>query len=363
MNNLSGISQLSYQQVVNGKNLTLYQAGLPTFPRNFTRDSIISAILLDNLTMLRDQLEFCAYKQGQKIDSHTGEEKGKIFHEFPGVEIDGFNTMYNACDTNSLFLFGWAQLFEHGGYDELITAHLVHIKLAAQYISRHIQNNLFVEDPIFSEAGKYALKVTYWKDSSIMHRENGQPNYPVTYTLAQMQAIAGLRSAQKILLTDEFEKDIESLVTGLHSLYDDEHHVFAIIRDTQGAIYLESDDLLHGLMYLEPGDLRPEEIQSIVDMVPILETPFGFRTNSKDYCDVHDSYHSCALWPFEQAIIYRGAQLFGLTQIMEIAQRIVGKLETDPEYLHLVDDVSYEARGCDPQLWTMACKQFFETVI
>ena len=34
----------------------------------------------------------------------TGEEPGKIFHEYPGVEINGYSTLFNACDTTAMFL-------------------------------------------------------------------------------------------------------------------------------------------------------------------------------------------------------------------------------------------------------------------
>jgi len=65
-----------------------YVAGLPRFPRIFARDSIKSALLLDNPKMLRAILELCRLFQGTKFDRATGEEPGKVFHELPGVALD-----------------------------------------------------------------------------------------------------------------------------------------------------------------------------------------------------------------------------------------------------------------------------------
>jgi len=55
----------------------LCQAGIPYYPGNFTRNSIISAILLQNPEILRRQLSFCAEKQGKKKNPYSGEEPGK----------------------------------------------------------------------------------------------------------------------------------------------------------------------------------------------------------------------------------------------------------------------------------------------
>ena len=40
--------------------LNLYSAGIPNFKHNFTRDSIISAILMKDENMMKNQLLFCA---------------------------------------------------------------------------------------------------------------------------------------------------------------------------------------------------------------------------------------------------------------------------------------------------------------
>ena len=86
--------------------ITLYNAGLPNYPYNFTRDSILSGILMKDPVMLREQLIFSSLLQGDAKNPYTGEEPGKIFHQMPGMRQSNLSTEYNACDTTALFLYG-----------------------------------------------------------------------------------------------------------------------------------------------------------------------------------------------------------------------------------------------------------------
>ena len=195
-------------------NLKLYKAGLPGFPRNFTRDSIISAILLQNAQMLRDQLIFCARKQGKKKNPHTGEEPGKIFHEYPGVEIRKQSTLYNACDTTALFIIGHKIYYDLTKDTSLIKSQKGNILMAVNYIINHLKEGLFFEDPKFSGAKKFALRVTYWKDSVLLGRRGGNPSYPASFFLAHIQNMHALRCAEKILVRKipQFEDMKEALM-------------------------------------------------------------------------------------------------------------------------------------------------------
>ena len=95
-----------YRLKIKIDNLNLYNAGLPEFTRNFTRDSIISALIMQNAEMLRGQLIFCEKKQGQNKNPLNGEEQGKIFHDYPPYAKGNMTSEYNACDTTALFLIG-----------------------------------------------------------------------------------------------------------------------------------------------------------------------------------------------------------------------------------------------------------------
>ena len=154
--------------------LTVYDAGLPRFPRNFTRDGIIAALLLRDVVMMRDQLRFCALHQGRQNDAHSGEEPGKIFHEFPGYSLRGKSTQFNGCDTTGLWLYGLAQVVAWSGDSSLVTELHSEIEAALHYVQQHLDvHGLLNEDPAFSGAEHFALKVTYWKDSVLVDRPNG----------------------------------------------------------------------------------------------------------------------------------------------------------------------------------------------
>ena len=185
----------------NYKGFDLYRAG-QTYSANFSRDSIISALLKQDPEMLKNQLSFCAYEQGKKRNPLTGEEPGKIHHEFPGFKmINGLYTTYNACDTNALYLIGHYTYQKLTKDNSLAEEQKKNIEQATNYILRHIdENGFFIEDPKFCGNDKFALKVTYWKDSCLIDRDNGMPDYPVVYTLPHIQNLDGLRKSQNFVL-------------------------------------------------------------------------------------------------------------------------------------------------------------------
>jgi hypothetical protein len=209
-----------------------------------------------------------------------------------------------------------------------------------------------------------ALKVTYWKDSSLIDRDHGIPAFPVCFTFAHFQNIAGLRAAQRLVPEVDLTTTIEAMVKGIHTLFDPNKGQFAIARDGQGDVFAISDDFLHGLYYLMPGDLTQVELKFIMATAKALETDFGFRTNSSDRCDLNDKYHTCTLWPFEQGFIDMGATKFGLAEIGDIASRIAQSLDTLPEFCYIDSDGKIlEPAGNNPQLWTGAVKTYFENLV
>ena len=259
----------------------LFQAGIPQYSGNFARDGVISGILMQNPSMLKDQLIFCAEKQGVKQDPRTGEEVGKIFHEFPGIIIENRSTEYSACDTTALFLIGHEAFQKMTGDDSLQTSQKGNIKKAVEYILRHINDDKFIEDPAFSLAEHFALRVTYWKDSEISERQNGEPLYPVVYTLAHVQNMRGLQSAKWLLEDQSLEDSIKRMELALmERLFDISSGHFYLAIDGKGPIKSVSSDNLHALFYLKPGTLKEEKLQSIIETSLSLETEAGFRTLS-----------------------------------------------------------------------------------
>lgn len=342
------------------KKFSLYKAGLPYFPRNFTRDSIISAILMKDSKALKNQLSFCASRQGNKKDPRTGEEVGKIFHEFPGVKVNGKSTEFSACDTTALYLIGHEVYQKLTKDKKLATKQRRNIELACEYIVSHLNDDLFAEDPKFSMAKSFALKVTYWKDSEILGRKNGRPLYPIVYTLAHIQNTRGLKSGAKLLSSKKLKMRSEKMVKALKKLYDPRLKVYCIAIDAKGMIRGVSSDLLHALFYLDLGDVSCGQLNNILRSSKELKTKIGYRTLSPKVAGrMKDKYHANTVWPFEQAMIYEGARKFGLVAIQKVCLKVVPYLTTSPEKFTLGRKI--KKSGCDPQLWTIAAKKYFES--
>ncbi|MBX4210428.1 hypothetical protein KW783_00450 [Candidatus Parcubacteria bacterium] len=358
---------------------SLYWAGLPHFNRNFTRDVIIAAILMNDMPMLRSQLEFSALRQGTKKDSVTAEEPGKIFHEYPGVTIRDYSTEYNACDTTALFLLGHEIYRNTSGDLEFAKNHEDHIRRAVEYIENHLTEFRFVEDPKFSGAKHFALKVTYWKDSEIYNRATGEPAYPVVYPLAHIQNVRGLQSAFSLLGDAHLGAIAKKMgEVCMSDMFNEENGNFFIAIDMEGKVSAINSDSLHALFYLEKDEIPASFISRIIEASYALETSAGYMNISFDAADkINDVYHSRTVWPFEQALIHSGAKKHlayigdtnpklteDLKHVLSVSSQVVSHLEqTDTELFSVGPKGEIAAIGCNPQLWTLAAKKYFSALL
>lgn len=358
---------------INIEGYTLYRAGLPRFQSNFTRDAIIAGILFRDPEMLGEQLAFCAKKQGRRKNPYTGEEPGKIFHEFPPLSIGKNSTLYNACDTTALFLIGFEVYQKLTGDYKLAHKHKAHLEKAVDYILRHLKQGVFIEDPAYSNARQYLLKVTYWKDSTLAERSLGKPYYPVVYPLAHIQNMRGLRSAAYLLASENLSPKIKAMQAALSNLFDEDRGVFYIALDNHGPVRGISSDNLQALFYLQPGKLSSEKLAKILSAISALETPIGYRTLDEETArPCQRAYHTCSVWPFEQALIHIATHKHQqwaehnnlpflnkqLKHTESVCRRIANKLDTAPEFFILEKEGARKA-GADPQLWTIAAKHYF----
>lgn len=363
--------------------LTLYCAGLSPvsatggYVSNFTRDSILSAVIGRDAEMLRDQLKFGVLLQAREKDPKTGAEVGKYHHEFPGVEIRGLSTLYNGSDTTAWALIG------HGVYEDLTGDRRLadecrsNIAKGADYILTHLNSDgLFVEDPKFSGADNFALKVTYWKDSELPDRVEGEPLYPIVYTLAHIQNMAGLRSAARLLGSPELLNTAETMRMNLPRLWNTDLGTFNIAMDQKGVISAISSDPLNALFFLEPTDLLLEQAQAIISSASVLETSAGYRVLDPETSHrVADKYHAVTVWPSEQAVIHIGARKHrrwaervghtpladSLIEVEAISARVVPYLKDNNVEMFIIENGQIRQAGCDPQLWTVEAKVYFDS--
>jgi hypothetical protein len=348
----------------------LYQAAFPGYPSNFSRDSFIFAWLADDPTAAMAQIEYSAKNQGAKNDARTGEEKGKIHHELPGVELNGLFTTYNACDTTALFLLSIARLSK---YDpSLLQQYKSKINWAIFYAKRHLHKNIFYEDPALCGAERFALAVTYWKDT-FLNGAQAQTQYPICFSLVHFQYAAAIIAIAGAMKDSELKSlGHEMVSTGLQKFWRNDHFVTAIDGDNNEFDELSSDSL-NCLLYLEPDEIPPRYGDLISRYSQALETAAGYRTampvahksqpessirvsgGTKVYAD---EYHTRYLWTHEQALIHAAAIKHGLGHVQAVAHSVVSFLQKDfTELLDPEDD--FAAAGNPIQLWTIAAYIYF----
>lgn len=368
------------------KGYTLYKAGLPGYARPFLRDMAKASRIFADPEMIANSLNFASALQAKEADPNSGAEPAKIFHEYDidlqdGIELSekpGKNTLFNSCDSNAEYLKSHEEYISLTGDFSLLRAHKQSIEDAAvRYVRSHINgNNLFEEDPRFCGADSFALKVTFWKDSVLPGRENGEPKYPVVYPFAHIQNAAALRSAGRILNRPDLLDQADKMVKALPGLFDSNLNSFFIAVDSQGPVRGITSDSLHALSYLEPGDLPSDILDRIIRSSEALETEIGYLTLDPASAEgVEDDYHTKTVWSHEQAEIHKGAKKHfewaignsyknlaeGLMHVMNVSRRPSDYYDQNPGSFpeaFLVNG-SIRPSGCNPQLWSVAAADYF----
>ncbi|MGQ9602203.1 MAG: MGH1-like glycoside hydrolase domain-containing protein, partial [Candidatus Bipolaricaulia bacterium] len=319
-----GLDRLRTTITIDDTQLTLYNAGMMGSKIRFglfARDLLIAALMLREEGFAREAIRFALLTMGKRYDPLTGEEPGRVIHEFNEVEIRGLLTRYNAAETSQLLLVASADYLRISRDRPLAERYGHDLKAALDYILSHIRGGLFWEDPQICGAKRYALRATYWKDSHLPGRAD--PAYPIAYTLVQAQTIAALRAAAELAGTVELglsPAELEGQATKtlralLDELWDRDLDYPLIAKDQIGPISGISSDGLHLLAYLRPEDLPRAKLEAICAGSKSLETPYGFRTYApaelarrtpkgwtarSDPAYAPTAYHLGAIWPFEQ---------------------------------------------------------------
>ena len=338
----------------------LYQAGIPGYASNFSRDSFVYGLLADDTGALRAQLEFSAQHQGRAADPTTGEEPGKIHHELPGAQRGTLATTYNACDTTALFLQAIAYLAKRGGHD-VVGRYRANIDRALDYVFEHLHGDVFYEDTRQSGGERFALKVTYWKDSELnLAGPEREPPYPVSYALVHFQYKAALQAIGALTgSTDLLDRAAAMTSRGLKMFWRGDHFAVAI-SGKETIADAASSDSLHAVLYLHPDEIEPADAVSIVTNSERLATRFGYLPALPESSEV-DPYHTRYVWVHEQALLHAAARRHRLTRAEHVARRVT------PIFAHgfpeLVDPVDGSTgAGNVTQLWAIGAHRYFQRI-
>ena len=335
----------------------LYQAGIPGYTSNFSRDGFTYGLLADDIDALRAQLAFSARHQGQRADASTGEEPGKIHHEYPGARRADRSTTYNACDTTALFLLAVAHVAERAGRDA-VRRYRANIDRALEYVCSHLDGDVFYEDTKQSGADRFALKVTYWKDSELnLAGPEREPSYPIAYGLVHFQYKAALRATGRLTGSAELVERADALTCrGLERFWRGDHFAVAVSGGRTVADAASSDSL-HALLFLDPDEISARDASRIARYSDQLATEFGYLPALPQSEEV-DPYHTRYVWVHEQALLHCAARRHGLTRAERVTSRIVPVLgQGFPE---LVDPASGSTGvGNVTQLWSIGAYLYF----
>jgi len=345
-----------------------FAAGFPSYPANFSRDGFMAGIISGNPHLLLAQLRMSARFQGTRIDPLTGEEPGRIHHEFPGATLPGREgtTTYNACDTTSLFLIAAESLvhIDRSTGLEFVAGHRASLVAAAQYVAARLDGqNLFQKTPP-PGAERYTLRVTYWKDSVLPTRDGPvEPLYPIIYPQAHFVAARSMLAASRLLGNKKYARLADRMYrSGIrHFLRNDGYVAF---RDARGEKLQPSSDELHALAYIPAKYLSLLPLADIKQRAARLATPFGYQcTPSEIAAALSDRYHGDRVWVIDQAFIHYGAARFGLEHEASVAAAVAPYIDEGQELFRVCradDGQTLPIPDGNPkQLWSVAAAEYF----
>ncbi len=377
----------------------------------FGRDSLITALKLLRaydksadpyfLQLSKKILVNLAELQGQTINIESGEEPGKIIHEYRPddhdhltknnsrpwfVYDDGTMRNYDSVDSTPLFLIALYRYYERTNDTAFIEQMKPNIYGALDWLVLYADTNHdgFIDYQLHPERIHGGLETQSWMDSSesVFHEDNTAVTYPIAPVEAQGYTYVALKAWANFFAND-YEARAEQYDTRAAQLKEQFNKAFVHIEDGKfilaagidGAgrpIKATRSSMGHVLWTTWQADgvdgsiLDKKYVATLAHrlMEPDLFTPHGgIRTLSKlsSHYDP-DSYHNGSIWPHDNAIIAEGLENAGFpeyaAQIREAIAKAITHFNT-PIELFIHDDVEYREyispsghHGCREQAWS-----------
>ncbi|MGI0100879.1 MAG: amylo-alpha-1,6-glucosidase [Candidatus Micrarchaeaceae archaeon] len=360
-------------------------AGSPKFKGLFGRDSIISSWqLLDyDASIARDTLIALAAVQGTKADQSTGEQPGKIIHEYykSGVtSTEWFNSTkaqsgwlkmdrpeYLSIDSTPLFIILLSKYYQKTKDSKTLSMIWPHAKMAAEWIMDYGIKDKFVR--YVPNDGK--LRSQSWKDGAGKFLENLSSPVAIVevqgYTYLAMRCMMDL---MKATCDSELLERASAASSALKADFEErfwmeEYEYYAIAIDGNGRQVRSITSNPGHLLFTGIADAeRARAIAKRITMGDMM-TPYGIRTHSsKDgYFDPF-AYQLGSVWPHDNWIIAQGLKAIGNDIGYEAVRNSVisaaTKLRAMPEYYgvsksnDLIPLNEMRTQPCDPQAWSLA---------
>lgn len=319
----------------------------------FGRDSLITALLLMRvyeknqdeglLALVRNILINLAKLQGRERNLESGEEPGKIIHEFRPdnhehltrdkdhpwfLYPDGIMRNYDTVDATPLFLMAVEKYYRISEDEEFLDLLAGNVSDALAWLLTTMDDHEYglVSYQFHPERTSGGLRVQSWMDSSesvFFEDRDETPAY--TIAPAEVQAYAYRALSVWHLLLKESEPDLSALlIERARQLRESFYAQFmlpngtpAFALDGQGRMLTSARSTMGHLLWAGARDggsffsiLAPEDVGRVTErlMKPDLFKPgAGIRTLSSDSSRYEaNSYHNGSIWPHDTAMIALG---------------------------------------------------------
>lgn len=319
----------------------------------FGRDSLVTALLLMRvyekkrdpylIGLVEKILVNLAKLQGRERNPESGEEPGKIIHEFRPenhehltkdlehpwyVYPDGIMRNYDTVDATPLFLIAVERYYRLTGDDAFLDLLQGNVSDALAWLLTTMDDHQdgLVAYQFHPERTFGGLRVQSWMDSSesvFFEDRDEQPAY--TIAPAEVQAYVYRALSVWHLLLSEREPDLAALLLerarALRERFYD-HFMLpngtpAFALDGQGRMLTSARSSMGHLLWAGARDegsfysiLAPEDVGRVVErlMKPDMFVPgAGIRTLSSESSRFEaNSYHNGSIWPHDTALIALG---------------------------------------------------------
>ncbi len=308
-------------------------AGLPHYKGLFGRDSLISAwqLLGRDPKIAKDTLRILAKAQGEKTDTETEEEPGKILHEFypKNTPDEWWNRykakfkwlkrgrgVYKSFDSTFLFLIVAGKYFEKTGDKKFISKIFSSIKKAIAWTMNYadIDGDGFFEYEKKTKYGQYHMG---WKDRQSNHLKI---EAPVAIVEIQGYAYSAFKEAAKLLKIFREEKLANELLKKAMQLRKKFNKKFWMADKKYFCLALDGKKEQRRAITSNPGHLlftgiiEKDKIPPTIKRLfaPDMWTPYGIRNHSALENDFDPlTYHFGSVWPHDNWIIAQGLKKLG----------------------------------------------------
>lgn len=331
--NLEETKRNLFQEVNKLKTAMGYlKAGYPRYNTLFGRDSLISAwqMLKIDSSIAKATLEILARYQGEKINSLSEEEPGRILHEhrFRSSEKSELPEWkfpyYGSVDSTPLFLVLATEYFKEIGDDVLLSRIMGNILAVFEWMKNYgdVDGDGYVE---YERKNPKGLFHQGWKDGVEDHLKIKPPVAIVEVQGYVYAAYQSLRFLMKELARD-FSDEVVIRAKKLKEKFNKD---FWMEDENFFALALDGEKRQKKTVTSNPGHLLFTGLVSQDKVKPLISrlfktdlwTPYGIRAHSsmeRDF-DPYSHYLGC-IWPHDNWIIYKGLQGLGL-QLMQIRSR------------------------------------------